>query len=154
MSFKDLPIRMDSHIRFLRAAYLQSKQGDNCEFYMDSETIKILLEFLEELQNLKQASFLRQRGQLHKRSNTEFYRAVDKLCTNKGINHQTLAREIGIAPDALSRYLTGRTKKIPLPLFMKICNVLDGNPEELYKAIERDGRSEQDGRYDLQTDGN
>lgn len=136
MSSKDLPVRMENHINFLRAAYLQSKQGDNCEFYMDSEAIKMLLDFLEELRGLKQASFLRQRGQLLKRSNTEFYRAVDKLCTNKGINHQTLARKIGISPAVLSRYLTGRTKKIPLPLFMKICNVLDGNPEELYKAIE------------------
>lgn len=62
-----------------------------------------------------------------------FYRVVDTLCTKKGISHRELAERIGVGEVTLSRYLNGE-RKVQLSPFMSMCEVLDINPESLFKT--------------------
>lgn len=61
-----------------------------------------------------------------------FYRVIDTLCAKKGISHRELAERIGIGKVTLSRYLNGE-RKVQLSPFMSMCEVLDINPESLFK---------------------
>ena len=62
-----------------------------------------------------------------------FYRVIDTLCAKKGISHRELAERIGVNDVTLSRYLTGE-RKVQLSPFMCMCEVLDINPEALFKT--------------------
>lgn len=62
-----------------------------------------------------------------------FYRVVDTLCAKKGISHRELAERIGVGEVTLSRYLNGE-RKVQLSPFMSMCEVLDINPESLFKT--------------------
>jgi len=62
-----------------------------------------------------------------------FYRVVDTLCAKKGISHRELAERIGVGEVTLSRYLNGE-RKVQLSPFMGMCEVLDINPESLFKT--------------------
>lgn len=62
-----------------------------------------------------------------------FHRVVDTLCANKGLSQRKFADEIGISEVTLSRYLRGE-RKVQLMPFMRMCRILDINPESLYKT--------------------
>lgn len=64
-----------------------------------------------------------------------FYDTVDNLCITKGLTHKELAKLIGKDEQQLSRYLTGARAKIPLDVFMGLCNVLDVKAEDLYRTL-------------------
>ena len=62
-----------------------------------------------------------------------FYKVVDTLCAKRGISHRELAEKMGVSEVTLSRYLTGE-RKVQLSPFMSMCEVLDINPESLFKT--------------------
>ena len=82
-----------------------------------------------------------------------FYRVVDTLCAKKGISHRVLAEKIGVNEVTLSRYLNGE-RKVQLSPFMSMCEVLNINPESLFKTYTYARLEQRVIRYREQTERN
>jgi transcriptional regulator with XRE-family HTH domain len=65
-----------------------------------------------------------------------FQKRLKEVMEEKGIKAATLARETGISPAAISKYLSDENKKHNFVFVLKIANYLDVSPEWLGGATD------------------
>ena len=64
-----------------------------------------------------------------------FGNELNKKMKEKGINQATLAKEIGIPKTTLNSMIKNNVNKIDIDVFLRICKVLNCNPEEFYNEL-------------------